>query len=72
MKIPTCWHFGAHGAPYHGTDSLNLLASAPENYVNGITLLATYGPHGKDGSYKPIAFLPSIEVRGWPWGVVEY
>ena len=20
MKIPTCWHFGAHGAPYHGTD----------------------------------------------------
>ena len=20
MKIPTCWHFGAHSAPYHGTD----------------------------------------------------
>jgi len=20
MKIPTCWHFGAHGAPYHDID----------------------------------------------------
>ncbi len=39
MKIPTCWHFGAHSAPYHGTRG----ALSRNNYRSYMRLRIIWG-----------------------------